>query len=239
MTANKAFLKINLKNIENTYRLLIHKIISLKKRRLYGRVVLKPSIRFGSSSTLKCVRRYWYWKISPVPITIDQSSLKKIDEFGQIPVKRRPISTGRPMVLVGIIVAVSRFRCRLRINSERNSARSLHAHRRISFRINMEIGCDPTWTAADQSRTLDVYFRQSAQECKKKLLRSNDDCRLRARNRREWCLVTSGTEKSPPPLSLWVIYFKNSSGNGEKRDESRRERKNRRTIVKKSFRNKR
>lgn len=149
------------KNVENTYRLLIHRIISLKKRRLYGKVVLKPSIRFGSSSILKCVRRYWYWKISPVPITIDQSNLKKIEEFGQIPVKRRPISTGRLMVLVGTIASFP-----LRTNPEQNLTKlgtipvSLPEDELPD--INMNLGCNPTLTVANQSRTLDVYFRQSA-----------------------------------------------------------------------------
>lgn len=156
----------------------------MKKRRVYGKVVLKPSIRFGSSSMLKCVKRYRYWKISPVPITIDQSSLKKIEEFGQIPVRRRPISTGRLTVLVGIIASLpfhtsSNCKCsKLRTIATRSPKDEL-------LDINMNLGCGPTLTVADQSRTLDVYFRQSAQKCRKKLLRSNDDCRLRARNRRE------------------------------------------------------
>lgn len=88
---------------EIAYRFFIHRIINLKKRRLCGKVVLKQSIRFDRSAVMKFIIRYRYWKNSDVPITVVQSSLNKIEEFGHIPVRRRPISTDRPTVLVGAI----------------------------------------------------------------------------------------------------------------------------------------
>lgn len=152
--------------VESTYRLLIHRITNLKNKRLYGKVVLKLSKRFGKSSVLKWLTRYWYWKISPIPIIAVQSNLKIIEEFGHIPVRRRPILTDWLTVLVGIIA----HEILLSLGWEMSQVQVLVRHSFIQLRddyreehklqnINMKIRCNFTLTATNQSRTLDVYFR--------------------------------------------------------------------------------